>query len=291
MILITGCTGYIGSRLCHHLLLKGYKVCGLIKPSEREIANKLVNLGLIPFYNDLLEPFNLYRLEDEIDLIYHLAGVHSNYTNTYKLYVQGTINLFKAFSKLDHTKIVVASNGAVYPSTLKKQIEDLRISTDNIFGKITLEMEKVVMNMCNNYAIFRIGEVYGDGEFNPFRFDKKRITLLGNGMNYTSKIFIHDLINILDKCCDKFSHGIYNICDDLPIPQIEFYHYVEKLSKKKCVNLKSDIELNDRIILSIHGLRTMNIRMDNSLFKNTSGYKFIYPTYIEGLEYLNNYNI
>lgn len=286
MILITGCTGYIGSRLCKWLLMKGYKVRGLIRPREREKASALIDLGLIPYYGDLTEPFSLHDLAADIDLVYHLAGVHSSYRNTYNLYMQGTVNLLQAFSNNPDAAFVLASNSAVYANICKAYSEDARVITDNPFGKITIEMEKAVMKSRKKYAIFRIGEVYGDEEANPFQYCARGITLIGDGMNYTSKIHIKDLINLLANCCHSFPQGIFNLCDDLPIYQIEFYRYVEELNKTKCIYLKPGMELSERIMLSIHGLRTVNISMDNNLIKSMFNYEFIFPTYKDGLNNL-----
>ncbi|GMQ56210.1 NAD-dependent epimerase/dehydratase family protein [Vallitalea sediminicola] len=286
MILITGCTGYIGSRLCRHLLMNGYKVSGLIRPSERERADCLIDLGLIPYYGDLADPSSLHEMPDDIDFVYHLAGIHSTYRNTYNLYVQGTINLLGFLSHNPRAAMVLASNSAVYTDTFKANLEDTTLLTNNPFGKITIEMEKAVMKSCKNYAIFRIGEVYGDSEANPFNVCSKGITLLGDGMNYTSKLHIKDLIHILTNCIHNFPQGIFNICDDLPIRQIEYYQYVEELSKTKCIHLKPVMEFNERIMLSIHGLRMLNIAMDNRLIKNNLKYEFFFPTYRDGLKYL-----
>jgi len=119
MILITGCTGYIGSRLCRHLLINGYKVRGLIRPSERERANSLIDLGLIPYYGDLADPLSLHEISDDIDLVYHLAGIHSTYSNTYTLYVQGTINLLNSFSNKPRASIVFTINISMDNSLIK----------------------------------------------------------------------------------------------------------------------------------------------------------------------------
>ena len=277
MILVTGSTGYIGSRLCRHLLRNGYKVCGLIKPSEREKAKSLIDLGLIPYYGDLTDSSNLYEAANNVNLIYHLAGIHSTYGNTYKLYVQGTVNLLRSFSHNPGALMVLASNSSVYASTLK---------VNHPFGEITMEMEKAVMKFRNKYVIFRIGEVYGDKEANPFHCCTKGITLIGDGMNYSSKLQIEDLINLLAHCVHSAPQGIFDICDDIPVRQIEFYRYVEELSKTKCIYLKPDMELGERILLSIHGLRSINVSMKNHLIKNMFNYKFIFPTYRDGLNYL-----
>ncbi|RKD30245.1 NAD-dependent epimerase/dehydratase family protein [Lacrimispora algidixylanolytica] len=286
MILITGCTGYIGSRLCKQLLASEYKIRGLIRPSEKVKAQSLIELGLIPYYGELTDPVSLRDIAEDIEFVYHLAGIHSTYHNTYNLYVRGTENLLQEFKRNPKIPVVVASNSAVYSDTQTPHIESSKPITNHPFGEITMEMEKTVMNLSENYAIFRLGEVYGEKEANPFQACSKGITLIGDGMNNTAKIHIKDVINILTKCTKFFPKGIFNLCDDLPVHQLEFYQYVEALSKTTCVQLKKEMEISERIMLSIHGLRTLNIAMDNSLIKQTLNYEFIYPTYKEGLEFL-----
>lgn len=286
MILVTGCTGYIGSRLCQRLLASNYKVRGLIRPSEKERAKSLIELGLLPFYGELTDPASLHNIEEDIDLVYHLTGIHSTYHNTYNLYVQGTNNFLQEFKRNPKISVVVASNSSVYSDTQALHIESSKPITNHPFGKITMEMEKSIMDFSENYTIFRIGEVYGEREANPFQACTKGITLIGDGMNYTSKIHIEDVINILIKCIKCFPKGIFNLCDDLPVHQLEFYKLVETLSKTKFIQLKTDMVISERIMLSIHGLRTLNIAMDNTLIKQTMDYEFIYPTYKEGLQFL-----
>lgn len=286
MILVTGCTGYIGSRLCKQLLESGYQVRGLIKPSEREKARSLIDFGLLPYYGDLTDLSSLHQILKDIHFVYHLAGLHSTFNNTYNLYVQGTSNLIQSLPKKQMIPIVVASNSSVYENAGKAHSEDIRLNPRNPFGKITIEMEKNIKKSCVQYSIMRIGEVYGDHEANPFICAQKGVVLIGNGMNYASKIHIKDLLNILVKCIDKFPKGIFNICDDEPVQQLEFYRYVEELSKTRFINLKQNIELEERIMLSIHGLRTLSISMKNKKIKDRLNYKFIFPTYKDGLNYL-----
>ena len=286
MILVTGCTGYIGSRLCKRLLTSGFRVCGLIKPSEREKAKVLISLGLIPYYGDLTDLYSLRQIPDDIHFIYHLAGVHSAYNNTYNLHMHGTANLVKAFSRKRTVPIIVASNSSVYANTKESHSEDIKPKPDNPFGEITVEMEKIIRKSRVQHTIMRIGEVYGDNEADPFNYMQKGLVLIGNGMNYTSKIHIEDLINILIKCTAEFPQGVFNVCDDELVRQIDFYSYAEELCKIKFVHLKQNIELSERVMLSIHGLRTLDISMNNKKLKDRLDYEFVFPNYKNGLNYL-----
>lgn len=290
MILVTGCTGYIGRRLCKQLLMSGFQVGGIILPSEKDKAKSLIDMGLIPYYGDLTDWNRPPKFSKNISFIYHLAGIHSTYNNTYDLYVQGTANLLQSFPETQKTKIVVVSNSSVYANADSIHSEGVTLAPHNIFGQITLQMENVIKKCGRSYAILRVGEVYGDCEANPFHCIQNGITLIGNGMNYSSKIFIQDLLNILIVYIEQFHEGIFNVCDNEPVRQLEFYRYAEKLSRTKLVSLKQNIELNERIMLSIHGLRTLNIIMTNQKIKDQLGYQFVFPTFRDGLQYLYEKN-
>ena len=97
-----------------------------------------------------------------------------------------------------------------------------------------------------------------------------------------------DLLNVLVKCTSAFPQGVFNLCDDEPVRQIEFYHYAEALSKTTLVSLKQNVELNERIMLSIHGLRTLSVAMSNKKIKDRLNYEFTFPSYRDGLNYLYN---
>lgn len=287
MILVTGCTGYIGSRLCKQMLAYGYQIRGLIKPSERKKANDLIRLGLIPYYGDLTDLSSLNQISKDIHMICHLAGIHSTYSNTYNLYVHGTNNLIQAFHKNLKVPIIVISNSSVYANAEMPHSEGVKLKPDNPFGKITIGMENVIKNFCENYTIMRVGEVYGDYELDLFAGIRKNIVLIGNTMNYASKIHIDDLINILIICIDRLPQGIFNVCDNRPVKQIDFYRYAEKLSNMKFINIKLDIELNERVMLSVHGLKTLSISMTNKKIVDILNYKYVFPTYEEGLRHLH----
>jgi nucleoside-diphosphate-sugar epimerase len=295
MILITGVTGYIGSRLAFKLLEQGLKVRGLVLPKEAGNAGRLLEMGMEARYGDLLDPAALKAIGGGITSIFHLAGIHSSLKKMEELYIQGTRNLIEACAHSPVEMCLIASNAAVYGDCGEELLTERSIpKPTHPFGIITLKMEETVLEMAETssfpVAILRIAEVYGPGVFN---FLKKvtmdNFSILGDGSNYTSRIHIHDLVDILRFSSRRLKRGdILNVSDDLPIRQKDFYGDICKIigaSFPKYIPLES---VPDRIKLSIHGLRALSLRLSNKRMKSALNLHLRYPTFREGTAHLLN---
>jgi uncharacterized protein YbjT (DUF2867 family) len=67
--LVTGATGFIGSRVCTDLLARGFRVRVLV----REPARAPAHAGVEVFAGDLTRPADLVGLEEGVDLVVHCA--------------------------------------------------------------------------------------------------------------------------------------------------------------------------------------------------------------------------
>ncbi len=119
-VLITGVSGFVGSRLAEHLQERGYEVAGtFIRERPR--------LGEVELYEaDLLEPEALERSVAGAapEAVIHLAGLShigdswSRPGRYFQVNVLGTENLLKAAAGV---RIVVASSAAVYGEVLEEE--------------------------------------------------------------------------------------------------------------------------------------------------------------------------
>lgn len=294
MILVTGCTGYIGSRLCKSLLDEGYNVRGLVQKEEILKAKENVDRGMEIWQGDLTDPESLKGIGKNVTVVYHLAGLHSTIERMENLFLNGTNNLVNELDIKKTKSFIVASSGAVYRGDSEQLMDEDDVNIQaHPFGIMTAKYEQLVVNMQYslnlNTIMLRIAEVYGDGDFNIInKLKQGNLHLLGDGHNYMSVIYIDDLIQILMLAQDKLEcNEVYNVVDDKPIIQREFYNEVARLANENVPAWVSSEGLPDRIRLSIHGLRMLSIRMSNEKLKQRLNYKFKYQSYIEGLNKLN----
>ena len=71
-ILLTGASGFVGQALIPKLLEKGHTVYGLSRHPPAQVKN------LVPLVGDITQPnLGLEKVPEDIDVVYHLAGIHS----------------------------------------------------------------------------------------------------------------------------------------------------------------------------------------------------------------------
>ncbi len=290
MVLITGCTGYIGSRLAVRLLSMGIKVKGLVLPKEMDKVQELKKCGIEVFQGDLCNAETLKGLGKNVEFAFHMAGLHSSVDRMTSLYVNGTKALINELKNSPLKGFYLAGNGAVYGDCGDEILyESNNTNPTHPFGLISLKTEKTVLELAERnqfpWIIFRIAEVYGDGQYDPFKnLRNYKLKILGDGTNYTSKIHIDDLIELLLLAFkSNKTNKIYNICDDLPVRQKEFYEEACSISGYSEPEWVADYTIPHRIRLSIHGLRMLSLRMSNRTIKEDLNYKLKYPAIREGL--------
>lgn len=294
MILVTGCSGYIGKRIVKVLLKNGNKVRGLVLKKQQDEVEELEKLGMEVFVGDLLCEDSLSGIGRDVDIVFHLAGLHSSIRNMVNLYVNGTEALFRALEGYPIKRFIFSSNSSVYGS----RITDSAVMAEETnfpilehpFAEITKNSEEVVRREAkqNNikYIILRIGEVYGEGKYNLLHKLQFPFSLLGRGENYVSLIHVDDLINILMLSMTQLEEGIFNVCDSHPCVQRDLYQYAARISGGCVPKWIGNEEIEERILQSIHGLKMLSIKMSNNKLCQDTGYKFCYPSYMEGLRSL-----
>lgn len=289
MILITGCTGYIGSKVAKQFLAQGKKVIGIALPGERgsDVAVYLMEHGMKLYWYDITTAGCEYSIAEPIKQIYHFVGIHSSLEKTKKIYVEGCRNVLELAGSKNCEFVLIASNSAVYGSHSFTCREDEEYNPEHPFGEITCNME----SLCKSYyinkripvVIMRIGEVYGDITDEIKHMKKHPLHLLGDGENYTSRIHIEDLIHLVMLAQYKLKTGeIYNVSDTLPVLQKEYYTFLVNVLKLMPPIWVHEME-SRRMIQSIHGLRALSIKMFPEKLIKETGYEFIYPTYREGV--------
>ena len=266
MILVTGCSGFIGMHSCIKLLKKDYKVIGIdnlndyysisLKEDRLKVLKKFPNFIFshcdIADEKNLKNIFNTYK----IDYVLHLAaqaGVRYSISNPQayvKSNVQGFVNLLEEIKDSQVKNTVYASSSSVYGSNTKVPFsEDDFVSNQvSLYAATKLSNESIANAYNSIYKIPIIGlrffTVYGPWgrpDMAPWIFTEKiikgeKIKVFNNGNMIRDFTYVDDIVSgTIDAllCLNYDSHEIFNIGNNSPIKLMDFIIHIEKILEKK----------------------------------------------------------
>jgi nucleoside-diphosphate-sugar epimerase len=208
-ILITGGTGFIGSRLALGYLEKGDTVTVLGQENTpAEAANrKLIEAQggrvVLASVTDKAEVFS--RLPG-IDLVYHLAAAQHEANvpdrHFWDVNVTGTNHVLEASLNARVKRFIHGSTIGVYGAALAGELDERSpLRPDNIYGVTKLEGERLVESYRERLpiVIIRISETYGPGDLRLLKLfkaiQKNAFLMIGDGRNIHHPIYIDDLLS------------------------------------------------------------------------------------------------
>ena len=227
-ILVTGGSGFIGSRLIKYLNSKGHKVYPI---ARNEVKSKNV------ISTSLLDKSKLNSLftKNKFDVVIHLAALidDGKPSDIFNNNCQSTINLLECCKSNNIRKIVFTSTHAVYGATKYIPIDEKHPTTpitNYAISKLIAEnINKMYSNSYKmNIVILRITSVYGPGQPSNYLIPKminscikdKKIILHKylNGYQVMDLIHVNDVCKSIDLACKaNVKFGIYNIASGVPI--------------------------------------------------------------------------
>lgn len=207
-VLITGGTGFIGSRLALAYVARGYEVRVLGQENtqaESRNHRMLTEAGVRIIIGSVLDTSALALSLAGVDLVVHLAAAqHEANVPDQKFWdvnVGGTRNLLLACAEQGVKRVLHGSTIGVYGASLSGEIdEESPTAPDNIYGKTKLEGERLALSFCDRLpvVVIRISETYGPGDrrlLKLFRaINKRMFFMIGDGENLHHLIYIDDLI-------------------------------------------------------------------------------------------------
>ena len=130
--------------------------------------------------------------------------------------------------------------------------------------------------------IFRLSGIYSVQNNILKRLMSGQAKIIKKDNHFFSRIHVEDIANLLFHSMNKFkSKEIFNISDDKPAPQEEIASYGSKLLKIKSPKF---LELDDLEEGMLKDFYKDSKRVNNQKAKKFFNYKFVYPTYKEGLD-------
>jgi len=207
-VLVTGGTGFIGSRLTLRCLERGDDVRVLAQantPAEEKNHERLKEAGAEILLGSVTERSDAHRAVEKRDVVFHLAATQHEMNvpdeRFWEVNVDGTLTMVETSIETGVQRFVHGSTIGVYGAPTGPLDEDSPTNPDNIYGVTKLEGEKKVLEHADRLSVvvIRIPEVYGPGDRRLVKLfravAKGKFPLIGSGANLHHLIFVEDLVD------------------------------------------------------------------------------------------------
>jgi hypothetical protein len=286
-VLVTGATGFIGSRLVEELINKGYDVTSLIRKGKKgNLKSKII-------YGDLTdEKIDFKNLE--FDCIFHLAShtpLEKNKKILEKVNFDGTKNLFNEIKSKTKSIIYISGLG-VYGETGDVIVdENQKYNPNTDFVKIRLDAEKYLKENSDkhkiDFAVVHFGDVYGpDGWFYEMlvkRLKKNTFRMPKGGKYYKGFVHVDDAVGSMIAVLENKRFGeSFIVADSNPVTFKEFANFTaDQINAKHPGSVPVFLA---KAILGGDLIKLLTTSMKVSNKKISEIYEFKYPNYKEGIK-------
>lgn len=202
---VTGSSGFIGSRLVQHLVAEGYRVRRLVRATSRPAILAGVETHVLDFEDGV--SLRSHPALEDAELVFHLAGVTKALTadEFRRGNVLPTVNLLRALDGRSALRrfVVVSSQAAAGPA---RSLEAPVTESDaprpiEGYGSSKLEAEEEARRFASRVpvTVVRPCSVYGPGDvdFLPlFRMARRGLLLYpGTAAQYLSLLHVDDVVD------------------------------------------------------------------------------------------------
>ena len=240
-ILVTGASGFIGSRFARHALEQGLQV--RINGRRAEAVTALCAQGAEFIQGDLTEPALVEQLCRGVDAVVHCAGavgVWGTYAHFHQANVTVTENVVEACFKQNVRRLVHLSSPSVYfdgKAHVGLREEQLPKRFSDHYGKTKFLAEQQVF-AAQEFGLevlaLRPRFVTGAGDTSIFprlinMQRKGRLSIIGNGLNKVDFTSVHNLNHALMSALQAGEAAlgrVYNISNGAPVPLWDVVNYV-----------------------------------------------------------------
>ncbi|MEO0145072.1 MAG: NAD-dependent epimerase/dehydratase family protein [candidate division WOR-3 bacterium] len=261
-VLITGCAGFIGYKVCEEFLKNDYEVIGIDNfDPYYDLSLKEYRLNYLKNYNNfnfvlmdirdknaLRNLFKIYNFEGVINLAAK-AGVRASILNPkdyFDVNVIGTLNILELMLEFNVNKIILASTSSIYAGHKPPFKEDMKC--DNMLSPYAVSKkcaENLVYTFYHLYGIssiiLRYFTVYGPAgrpDMSIFRFiywmlKDKEIIIYGDGNQRRSFTYVEDVANATFLAYKLNGFEIINVGNDQDNKLIDVVNKIGEILNKE----------------------------------------------------------
>ena len=260
---VTGCVGFIGSKVSEFLLKDGHTVVGIdnlndaydvrlkkwrLQQLEKESGFQFHELDICN-QSALREVFNANTLDAVINLAAR-AGVRYSVENPWVYYetnVTGTLNLLELCREARVEKFVLASTSSLYGANNPQPFRE-DANTNSPISPYAAS-KKGAETLCYAYhhlhgidvTVFRFFTVYGPAgrpDMSPFRFvqwisEERPVVVYGDGGQSRDFTYVDDVARGTIAGLKPLGYEVINLGSDTPVVLMDMIHLVEELTGKK----------------------------------------------------------
>ncbi|MCX8130835.1 MAG: GDP-mannose 4,6-dehydratase [Clostridia bacterium] len=258
-VLVTGCTGLLGSSLTQALVEKGANVIGLVRDNVPK--SNFVKLGLdkrINIVRGEVEDYSLMERiinEYEIEAVFHLAAqtivtiANRNPISTFETNIKGTWSLLEACRKNSTVKrVIIASSDKAYGKHEHLPYrEDAQLKGSHPYDVSKSCADLISHTYYNTYklpvCITRCGNFYGGGDLNFNRIVPGTIrsvlfnespVIRSNGEYIRDYVYIKDAVEaylfLAEKMDSREIHGeAFNFSNEIQLTVLELTNLILKI--------------------------------------------------------------
>ena len=246
-VLVTGATGFLGSRLVELLIQKGYRVRAL----ARKLSNieNLKRLSTEIYFGDVADIESLKSAFEGVDMVVHAAADTSGTEEYGRLStIRGTKNVIDLCRQYKIKKLVYISSCSVYGVADYREGEIVTEESSleryperrGHYSNAKYQADQIVTEAMNNghlpIVCLRPGTIFGPGGeiFTPmmgFALGNKVFAIIGNGDFILPLVYIDNLVSAIIAAIEKEQSigKIYNVVDTYNLTKRQ---YVEMLLRK-----------------------------------------------------------
>jgi len=280
--LIVGC-GYVGLALGAELARLGHHVVGLRRTATAEAEANAAGIELL--IGDITEPADLDKLEPAYDWVANCVASSGGGSENYQaVYVNGTRNLLGWLAAAPPKKFVYTSSTSVYgqiDGSVVTETSPTEPTTETANILLETERELIAAALARDFpaVILRVAGIYGPGRGYWLKhYLKGEARLEGAGERILNMIHRDDVVGAIMTALERGRPGeIYNVVDDQPVTQLEFFQW---LAARLGRPLPPSVSTHESAARK-RGLT--NKRVSNAKLKSELSYQFKHPTFQQGL--------
>lgn len=201
---VTGATGFLGSRVARQLVERGYDVCVLVR--ETSDLSRLEGIDLNRVIGDVVDRSSVLRAVDGADVVFHCAALVElgprDRAHLEQVNVEGTRNVLEAASGADAIAVHVSSVSALGP-TGPDPVDESWWSTEPetvAYEQTKREAHLLARSMAADGAKVRIGipgGIYGHGDVSSMAALIKVFASYPTPVGYMPEL-VQSLVNVDD---------------------------------------------------------------------------------------------